>query len=174
LRTVGALLRALVAVAVLMQECAARLGAPLWRWVGRLRLLASLARAVERLPPYGVLAALAAPFLVAEPMKAAGLYALATGRIAWGVGLQAAGHALSLLLVERILHAGLPQLLTLPWFAGLWTRFVRLRAAVTAWLDALGLPRLVAAARGFARHVREAAGRAAGALARRLPGRPRG
>jgi hypothetical protein len=144
LRGVGLILRGILATGILLQEFVAFLGAPIWRALAALPLLATLARCVERLPAYGVLAVLAVPFLVAEPLKIAGLYALGTGHIAWGIGLQVAGHAISLLLVERILHAGLPQLLTLRWFAVIWGWFAQVRSAVGAWLTAIGLRWLIA------------------------------
>ncbi|KAA2238054.1 hypothetical protein [Salinarimonas soli] len=144
LRGLGLVLRGIFAAAILLQELVAFVGAPVWRAIAGLPFLAALADLVRRLPPYGVLAVLAVPFLVAEPLKIAGLYALGTGRIAWGVGLQVVGHAVSLLLVERILHAGLPQLLTLRWFAVIWGWFVSVRSAVGAWITAIGLRRLLA------------------------------
>ena len=99
LRGVGLILRGILGAGILLQEFVAFIGAPIWRAIAALPLLAALARFVERLPAYGVLAVLAVPFLVAEPLKLGGLYALGTGHIAWGIGPQVAGHAIRLLLV---------------------------------------------------------------------------
>jgi hypothetical protein len=126
-------LRLLLAAAILMREVAACVGGPLWRLIARLRLLAWLSAWVGALQRYSVLAVLAAPLAIAEPLKVAGLYALATGHVGWGVALQVAGHGLSLLLVERIIDAGHAQLMTFGWFAALHRAFVRVRAASLAW-----------------------------------------
>lgn len=133
LRAAGALLRFIVAAAVLAREAVAVLGAPLWRLLARLRLLAWLAAWVGGLGRWKVLAVLAAPLAIAEPLKMVGLYALATGHFGWGVALQAAGHGLSIILVERILDAGHAQLMTFGWFALLHGWFTRVRAAALAW-----------------------------------------
>jgi len=133
LRVAGAMLRMLVAGAVLVREAVAFLGAPLWRMLARLRLLAWLAAWVGGLGRWQVLAVLAAPLAIAEPLKVAGLYALAIGHFGWGVALQAAGHGLSFILVERILHAGHAQLMTFGWFASLHGWYARVRAAALAW-----------------------------------------
>lgn len=132
-RALGAPLRWAVAVAIIARDLVAWAGGPLWRWIAGLRPLAMLARWVATLPPWGVLVALAAPLAVAEPLKLGGLYFLALGQIKLGAVLQVLGHGLSILLVERIIHAGLPQLLTYGWFAWGWGWVEAIRAAVMGW-----------------------------------------
>ncbi len=127
------LLKGLVAAAVLMREAASVLGAPLWRFLSQIRILAWLSAWVGGLGRWSVLLVLAVPLAVAEPLKLAGLYGCATGHWGWGIALQAIGHGLSLLLVERILVAGHIQLMTFKWFAALQAWFIQVRAAALAW-----------------------------------------
>lgn len=132
-RALGAPLRFLVALAIIARDLVAWAGGPLWRWIAGLRPLQLLARWVATLQPWGVLLALAAPLAVAEPLKIAGLYLIAIERFKLGVAVEILGHALSILLVERIVRAGLPQLLTYRWFAWGWGWFEAVRAAVMEW-----------------------------------------
>ncbi len=156
-RIAAALLRGLVAAAVLMREAASVLGAPLWRLLARIRILAWLSAWVGGLGRWNVLLVLAVPLAVAEPLKLAGLYWFATGHLVLGTALQAIGHGLSLLLVERILVAGHAQLMTFGWFASLHGWFSQVRAAALAWpplLAALEIARatkasVIAAAKGI-------------------------
>ncbi len=127
------LLQGVVAAAVLMREAASVLGAPLWRLLSRIRILAWLSAWVGGLGRWSVLLVLAVPLAVAEPLKVAGLYGCATGHWVWGIALQAMGHGLSLLLVERILVAGHVQLMSFTWFAAAHGWFIQVRAAALAW-----------------------------------------
>lgn len=127
------LLRGVVGVLVLAHDAIVWAGGPLWRFIARLRLLTLLAQWVSTLPRWAVLIVLLVPFAIAEPLKLGGLYVMATGQVTTGVALQLVGHALSILLVERILHAGLPQLLTWRWFASGWAWLMAIRDAVLAW-----------------------------------------
>jgi hypothetical protein len=115
-----------------MREAASVLGAPLWRLLSQIRILAWLSAWVGGLRRWSVLLVLAVPLAIAEPLKLAGLYFCATGHLGWGVALQAVGHGLSLILVERILDAGHAQLMTFAWFATLHDWFIKVRAAVLA------------------------------------------
>jgi hypothetical protein len=123
-------LRLVLAVAILAQEAFARLYRPLITFVASFRLMSALEAAVRRLPAYGVLAALALPLIIAEPAKILGLWWLATGSALPGLVTLGLAYALSLVLVERILHAGLAALLTLRWFAWAHRYFVELRNRV--------------------------------------------
>ncbi|QLP96113.1 MAG: hypothetical protein HZY79_00070 [Rhodoblastus sp.] len=144
----------MVALAILARDLVAWAGGPLWRWIARLRLLALLSAWVATLPRWAVLLTLAAPIAISEPLKLGGLYLLAIGQLKLGAALQIVGHGLSILLVERIVHAGLPQLLTYRWFAWGWGWIEAIRAAVGEWP-------LVVAARAGARRLAEQARRAA-------------
>ena len=126
-------MRFVVALAIIARDLIAWAGGPLWRWIARLRLLTLLSNWVATLPRWAVLLALAAPIAVSEPLKLGGLYLLAVGQFKLGVLLQMVGHGLSILLVERIVHAGLPQLLSYRWFAWGWRWYEFIRESVMAW-----------------------------------------
>ena len=45
-----------------------------------------------------------------------------------------AAYAVSLLFVERLFKTVKPKLMTIGWFARIWTSFVALRDKITAWV----------------------------------------
>jgi hypothetical protein len=79
---------------------------------------------VEHLGPYQSLLLLAVPACLVEPMRLAAV--AITGDDHWitGTGMIVAAYAASPLVVERLFLILKPKLLTLPWFASLWARFV--------------------------------------------------
>ena len=166
-----ACLRGLVAAGILLRDGVAWVGAPLWRWFARWRWLQRFSLWVATLRPWQVLALLAVPLAVAEPLKIAGLYALATGQLALGLVLQGLGHAVSLILAERILHAGHDQLMRYRWFAALHRWYGQVRAGVARWLVRSGIrawiARLASVARRFAIRVKVT-------IAKGLRSQPRG
>jgi hypothetical protein len=85
---------------------------------------------IESLGPYQSLLLLVVPACLVEPMKLAALAVAGEGHWITGTGLIVAAYAASLLLVERLFLIVKPKLLTLPWFASVWARFVALRAKV--------------------------------------------
>ena len=96
-----------------------------------------LARArawIESLGPYQSLLLLAVPTCLVEPMKVAAVAVAGDGHWVTGTGMIVAAYATSLLLVERLFLIVKPKLLTLPWFAAMWARFVVLRATVLRWI----------------------------------------
>lgn len=93
------------------------------------RGLAERTRAwIKRLGPYPSLLLLAIPAAVVEPMKLVAVAVAGKGHWIAGTGMIVAAYAASLLVVERLFGIVKPKLLTLPWFAWLWVRFVILRA----------------------------------------------
>ena len=96
-----------------------------------------LARArawIKSLGPYQSLMLLIVPVCLVEPMKLAAVAVAGKGHWIVGTGMIVAAYAASLLLVERLFLIVKPKLLTLPWFASIWTRFIALRAGVTRWI----------------------------------------
>src|ERR1700732_1928869 len=92
---------------------------PLLGWVARLRFVIRLQDIVAALPPYAILALLAVPFAFAEPAKIYALYLMTEGQFATGLVTISMAYLVSLLVVERIYHAGRAKLKTIPWFAKL-------------------------------------------------------
>lgn len=137
-----------VGLVILLDELVRPLYRPLLAWLGSLRAVARIEAAIARLPPYGVLAMLAVPFAVAEPMKLVALVLLARGSLAAGIALMVLGHLTSFVLVERIYDAGRGQLLTIGWFASCMAWLDRIRQVVVervkataAWRRAMTLAR---------------------------------
>jgi hypothetical protein len=102
------------------------------------RGLAGRSRAwVESLGPYQSLLLIAVPVCLVEPMKLAAVAIAGKGHWIAGTGMIIAAYAASLLVVERLFLIVKPKLLTLRWFAWLWSRFVGLRTRLSR---ALGQP----------------------------------
>lgn len=82
---------------------------------------------IERLGPHQSLVLLAVPTSLIEPLKLAALAFAGKGHWITGTAMVVAAYAGSLLVVERLFRIVRPKLLTLPWFARIWVRFVALR-----------------------------------------------
>ncbi len=126
----------IVGLVIVLDELARPLYRPLLAWLGSFRVVARVEAAIARLPPYGVLALLAVPFAVAEPMKLVALVLLARGAWFSGIALMALGHLTSFVLVERVYHAGRGQLLTIGWFARCMAWLDRIRQLVVGRIKA--------------------------------------
>ena len=149
-----AVARFAVAVAVvaytLLDELLSPVFRPAIRWLSALRLFQRLGEAIGRLPPYGALVLLAVPFVIIEPAKVGALWVIATGRVVEGTVLLLIAHAMSLLICERIFHAGYGPLMRIGWFRALldWLFSIRDRAIAwgkdtAAWKAAVGVARNV-------------------------------
>jgi hypothetical protein len=84
-------------------------------------------RFLESLGPYQSLALLLLPVGLVEPLKLVALAVAGTGHWMIGTAVMLAAYAGSLFVVERLFKVLKPKLLTLSWFAWLWTRFLDLR-----------------------------------------------
>jgi hypothetical protein len=109
---------------------------PLLGWAARLRFLIRLQDIVAALPPYAILVSLAVPFAFAEPAKIYALYLMAEGRFATGLVTILMAYLVSLLIVERIYHAGRAKLKTIPWFANLMDWLTGISDRLLAWARA--------------------------------------
>lgn len=135
LRLVG---RGLATVVVVLWLAFERVLLPLVRPVidglSRLTLFQRVGTFVAGLPPYGVLVLLAIPFVLVEPLKALGLYWMATGLVVRGLALFIFAHLLSLFTLDRIYHTGRAQLMKIGWFARLMKWIVGLRDWALGWV----------------------------------------
>lgn len=102
---------------------------PLIRYLSRLRLFEAIGALLLKLPPYLVLLILAVPFVVLEPLKVFALYWFALGHLIQGGILLVIAHGASILTLERLYHAGRPQLMRIGWFARVMNWLGALRAA---------------------------------------------
>ncbi|MCZ8040890.1 MAG: hypothetical protein O9330_00285 [Beijerinckiaceae bacterium] len=147
-RLLFAILRAVLTVVIVFDEIARPLYRPLVDWVASLRIVARAEAVIARQSRLAILALLAVPFAIAEPLKLLGLVMMADGR--FRTGLFAFAHLVSFLLVERIYHAGREKLLTYGWLNWLMTLLDRLRRRALDWVRS-------SAAYAFARRARDAA-----------------
>lgn len=136
LRILLALVKGALAILVLVDEAARPLYRPLSRWVAGLRIVARLEEAVARLPRLAILAVLAVPFVVAEPLKLVAVVMMARGQVVAGLVVLALAYLASFLLVERIYHAGRDKLLTYRWLAWLMGLIVAIRQRLLGWVRA--------------------------------------
>ena len=123
---------------------------PAVRWLSGLRLFEAIGALIARTPPYGVLALLAVPFVLIEPLKVVALYWIATGLFIRGVALLIFSYVLSIFTLDRIYHTGHSQLMRIVWFARImgWIGGLRDRAfgwvkATPAWQAAASVAREV-------------------------------
>ena len=125
--------KAVVVLYVVLDGIVTPLVRPLLLWVARLRFVIRLQDIVAALPPYAILVLLAIPFAVAEPAKIYALYLMTEGQFAAGLGTIAMAYFVSLVVVERIYHAGRAKLKTIPWFAKLMAWLTGIRDRLLAW-----------------------------------------
>lgn len=149
-RVLFAILRTILTVAIVIDEIARPLYRPLIAWFASLTIVARMEEAIARLPRLAILALLAVPFAVAEPLKLLGLVMMAGGRARTGLIIFGFAHLVSFLLVERIYHAGRDRLLTYGWLAWTMALLDRLRRRVLDWIRS-------SAAYAFALRSRDAA-----------------
>jgi hypothetical protein len=139
----GSLLRILLAPAkavvvfyLILDAIFAPIFRPLYRWLIKLRYVVRFQEIIAALPPYAILVALAVPFAFAEPAKLIALYLIAIGHLTAGIILTALAHLVTLVIVERIYHAGREKLRTIPWFARLMDWLGGVRDRFLAWARA--------------------------------------
>jgi hypothetical protein len=79
------------------------------------------------------MALLFVPVTLVEPLKLVALFIAGEGHWITGAGMLVGAYAVSLLVVERLFRVVKPKLMTLSWFAKLWTWLVALRNKVFPW-----------------------------------------
>jgi hypothetical protein len=89
--------------------------------------LSGIRRRIQKMGPYPSMALLALPMMLVEPLKILALFVAGKGHWLTGTGMIIAAYAVSLLFVERLFKAVKPKLMTLNWFAKLWTGFIAIR-----------------------------------------------
>ena len=92
-----------------------------------MKLFERLGALIGASPPYLVLVYLAVPLILIEPMKVYALVLFATGHLISGAVLLLIAQVLSLLICERIYHAGHGPLMRIGWFRLLMGWIIALR-----------------------------------------------
>ncbi len=98
--------------------------------------MTSFRRQIRRLGPYQSLALMSLPLLLVEPLKVGAICVAGKGHWLSGTAMIIVAYALSLLVVERLFEEVKPKLMTLNWFARVWTWFTELRHRAVAWIRA--------------------------------------
>lgn len=106
---------------------------PLMRFLSRLRLIKRLEAAIARLPPYVLLVLLVVPFILAEGAKAYAVILMGGGHLKTGVLVFIGAYVVSILVCERIFHAGRAQLMTIGWFARGFAWVMGYKDRLLAW-----------------------------------------
>jgi hypothetical protein len=83
---------------------------------------------------YTSLLLMAVPLAIVEPLKLAVVFVGGDGHWLVGLGVMICAYAVSLLITERLFILVKPKLLTLHWFAVLWSWFVVGRDKTLRWL----------------------------------------
>jgi hypothetical protein len=125
--------RAVVIVYVVLDAIVTPVFRPLLRWLARLQFVIRLEDIIAALPPYAILVLLLIPFAFAEPAKIYALYLIGAGHISMGVITMAMAYILSLVVGDRIYHAGQAKLKTIRWFALLMEWLVGIRDRLLAF-----------------------------------------
>jgi hypothetical protein len=128
--------KAVVVLYVVLDGIVTPVVRPLLGWVARLRFVIRLQDIVAALPPYAILALLSVPLAVAEPAKIYALYLMTEGQLVTGLVTISMAYLVSLVVVERIYHAGRMKLATIPWFAKLMVWLTGIRDRLLAWARA--------------------------------------
>jgi hypothetical protein len=97
---------------------------PLFARAGAQRGMTALARTrrrTQQLGPYQSLALLMVPVGLAEPLKLVALFVVGTGHWFSGMTIIVGAYAVSIFIIERLFRVVKPKLMTMGWFARLWT-----------------------------------------------------
>jgi hypothetical protein len=134
LRVIGRFVLTIVLILyTLLDELLFPLLRPLLTVLGQLRVFELFGAGIARLPPYLALVALAVPFVIIEPVKVFAIYWTGTGHWIQGSVLLVSAHVLSILVVDRIYHAGHAPLMRIGWFKRLMTWLAGLRRRGVDW-----------------------------------------
>ena len=95
--------------------------------------LARTRRQAQKMSSYLSLVLLLVPVALVEPLKLAALIFAGKGHWMTGTAVLLGAYAASLFFVERLFRMVKPKLMTLNWFATLWTWFTTLRDKAFTW-----------------------------------------
>ncbi|MDM4768384.1 hypothetical protein [Pelomonas sp. SE-A7] len=145
--------RLVLALLILFEEWG---WAPLQRamaWLGRLPVLRQLEALIQRLPPYLALLVFFLPGLLLLPVKLMALWLISIGRAGLGLAVIIAAKVIGTAIVARLFALTQPALMSLPWFARLYTRWTAWKEQLLAWVRASAAWRLARAIRLRVRRV---------------------
>src|SRR3954471_8697631 len=91
-------------------------------------------RRIQQLGPYQSLALLMVPVGLAEPLKIVALFVAGTGHWFSGTAIIVGAYVVSIFITERLFRVVKPKLMTIGWFARLWTWIATFPARILATL----------------------------------------
>ena len=106
-------------------------------WVGRLPLIHWVEVRIARLPPYVAMALFIIPWLVLLPAKILALWMIGTGHAKSGVGVFVVAKVVGTALLARLFTLTKPALMTIAWFARIYTRFCAWRDRIYAYVKSM-------------------------------------
>lgn len=125
-----------VAAFLLIDSLIAPLFGPIMRALSRLRIIQRLEAMIARLPAYVILVLLVVPFALAELAKAYAVILMAQDHLVTGVAIFIGAYIVSILVCERIFHAGRAPLMTIGWFQRGFDWIMALKARVFTFIRA--------------------------------------
>lgn len=137
-------LELILTVLVLVDEIARPIYRPLIRWVASRQLTHAFERWVAARQRFTILALLAVPFAIVEPLKLIALIWIGKGLVATGVVTLGLAHLVSFVVIERIYSAGRDKLLTFGWLAYVMGLVTAVRDWLLTWVRSSPLWRAAA------------------------------
>lgn len=131
--------KAVVLLYVILDSFVSPAVRPLLRWLAALKLMIRLEHFVAALPAQAILFLLAMPLAFAEPAKIYALYLIGKGHFVSGLITLAMAYFASLIVAERIYHAGRAKLRSIGWFAALIDWLIGVRDSFVEWIQATGI-----------------------------------
>lgn len=122
-----------VALYVIADAIISPLFRPIVRLLSSLQIIKRIERWIASLNPYVILVALGVPFGIAELTKALGVFLMSEGHFHTGMTLLIGAYVFSILICERVFHAGKDQLLTIGWFAVGYNWVMVIRDQIFDW-----------------------------------------
>lgn len=126
----------IAALLLFIEEVLWEIAKRLMAQLGRLPLIRSLEAAVVRLPPYGAAAVFLLPGVLLLPVKIGALWLIAHGYTLTGLQTIIVAKLLGTALVARIFTLTRPALMSVAWFARLYTWVMAWRARIYGYVKA--------------------------------------
>ena len=122
-----------VALYVVADSAVSFLFRPMMKFMSTLRIVQRLERGINAMPPYAILVVMLVPFIIAELAKVFAVFWMSEGHLRSGMIIFISAYVVSILVCERILHAGKSKLMTIAWFAWCYNWVMALRDYLFAW-----------------------------------------
>ncbi len=145
------LVEVVVAVYVVADAAVSLLFRPVMRFLSSLQIVQRLERAINALPAYVILVIMVVPFIIAEFAKVFAIFWMSEGHFHTGMTIFISAYVVSIFVCERILHAGKPKLMTIPWFAWSYNWIMVIKDHVFGWFRGTAVWRVAMDVRDGAR-----------------------